>query len=89
LGDEAGIELTDVDREPSEVPSPERQNGVVRIIRSGPVLAVHDLELSGAWYRDVLGCELDDVAGLTIEMATFRVLPRRPRRRAPATALRP
>jgi uncharacterized glyoxalase superfamily protein PhnB len=33
----------------------------MRIIRSNPVLAVHDLELSGAWYRDVLGCELDDV----------------------------
>jgi uncharacterized glyoxalase superfamily protein PhnB len=40
---------------------PERQNDVMRIIRSSPVLAVHDLELSGAWYRDVLGCELDDV----------------------------
>jgi uncharacterized glyoxalase superfamily protein PhnB len=25
------------------------------------VLAVHDLEVSGAWYRDVLGCRLDDV----------------------------
>jgi uncharacterized glyoxalase superfamily protein PhnB len=24
------------------------------------VLAVHDLDRSGAWYRDVLGCELDD-----------------------------
>jgi uncharacterized glyoxalase superfamily protein PhnB len=23
-------------------------------------LAVHDLDRSGAWYRDVLGCELDD-----------------------------
>lgn len=34
----------------------------MRIIGSDPVLAVHDLEVSGAWYRDVLGCELDDVA---------------------------
>lgn len=33
----------------------------MRIIRSNPVLAVHDLEVSGAWYRDVLGCVLDDV----------------------------
>ena len=33
----------------------------MRIIASNPVLAVHDLEVSGAWYRDVLGCELDDV----------------------------
>ena len=24
------------------------------------MLAVHDLDRSGAWYRDVLGCELDD-----------------------------
>jgi predicted enzyme related to lactoylglutathione lyase len=24
------------------------------------VLAVHDLDRSGAWYRDVLGCELED-----------------------------
>lgn len=34
----------------------------MRISGSDPVLAVHDLEVSGAWYRDVLGCELDDVA---------------------------
>lgn len=34
----------------------------MRIVSSDPVLAVHDLEVSGAWYRDVLGCELDDVA---------------------------
>jgi catechol 2,3-dioxygenase-like lactoylglutathione lyase family enzyme len=34
----------------------------VQIIASDPVLAVHDLEVSGAWYRGVLGCELDDVA---------------------------
>ena len=32
------------------------------IMRADPVLAVHDLELSAAWYRDVLGCEIDDVA---------------------------
>jgi catechol 2,3-dioxygenase-like lactoylglutathione lyase family enzyme len=44
----------------SEIASLERQNDVMRIIRSSPVLAVHDLELSGAWYRDVLGCELED-----------------------------
>jgi uncharacterized glyoxalase superfamily protein PhnB len=35
--------------------------GFVRITGSDPVLAVHDLEVSGTWYRDVLGCELDDV----------------------------
>lgn len=29
---------------------------------SDPVLAVHDLDRSAAWYRDVLGCQLDDVA---------------------------
>ncbi len=34
----------------------------MEITRSYPVLAVHDLDRSGAWYRDVLGCELDDVA---------------------------
>lgn len=34
----------------------------MRIVGSDPVLAVHDLEVSGTWYRDVLGCELDDVA---------------------------
>jgi uncharacterized glyoxalase superfamily protein PhnB len=38
-----------------------RQNAVMRITGSDPVLAVHDLDLSAAWYRDVLGCELDDV----------------------------
>jgi catechol 2,3-dioxygenase-like lactoylglutathione lyase family enzyme len=32
----------------------------VRVFASHPVLAVHDLDQSGAWYRDVLGCELDD-----------------------------
>lgn len=32
----------------------------MRISGSHPVLAVHDLERSGAWYRDVLGCKLDD-----------------------------
>ncbi len=31
------------------------------IVGSDPVLAVHDLERSAAWYRDVLGCEIDDV----------------------------
>lgn len=33
----------------------------MRITRSEPVLAVHDLDASGAWYSDVLGCELDHV----------------------------
>jgi uncharacterized glyoxalase superfamily protein PhnB len=33
----------------------------VRISRSNPVLAVHDLERSSAWYRDVLGCDVDEV----------------------------
>jgi uncharacterized glyoxalase superfamily protein PhnB len=32
----------------------------MRISGSHPVLAVHDLDRSGAWYRDVLGCELTD-----------------------------
>ena len=34
----------------------------VQIMSSHPVLAVHDLEQSGAWYSAVLGCEIDDVA---------------------------
>ena len=34
----------------------------MQIMRTDPVLAVHDLDKSGAWYRDVLGCEIDDVA---------------------------
>jgi uncharacterized glyoxalase superfamily protein PhnB len=38
-----------------------RHNARVQITRSYPVLAVHDLDRSGAWYSDVLGCELDDV----------------------------
>ena len=29
----------------------------VEVLNSSPVLAVHDLERSAAWYRDVLGCE--------------------------------
>jgi uncharacterized glyoxalase superfamily protein PhnB len=33
----------------------------MRIIGSDPVLAVHDLDVSAAWYRDVLECECDDV----------------------------
>ena len=36
------------------------EDGGVRISGSHPVLAVHDLDRSGAWYRDVLGCELED-----------------------------
>lgn len=32
----------------------------MRICGSYPVLAVQDLDRSGDWYRDVLGCELDD-----------------------------
>jgi uncharacterized glyoxalase superfamily protein PhnB len=36
----------------------------MHVARSNPVLAVHDLEVSGAWYRDVLGCAVEDtVAG--------------------------
>jgi predicted enzyme related to lactoylglutathione lyase len=38
-----------------------RHDVPMQITSSHPVLAVHDLETSGAWYRDVLGCELDDV----------------------------
>lgn len=34
----------------------------MQIMGTDPVLAVHDLDKSGAWYRDVLGCEIDDVA---------------------------
>jgi uncharacterized glyoxalase superfamily protein PhnB len=33
----------------------------MQITNSDPVLAVHDLDVSATWYRDVLGCELDDV----------------------------
>jgi uncharacterized glyoxalase superfamily protein PhnB len=33
----------------------------VHIIGSDPVLAVHDLDVSAVWYRDVLGCDLVDV----------------------------
>jgi uncharacterized glyoxalase superfamily protein PhnB len=40
----------------------DRQNAAMRITRADPVLAVHDLDISAAWYRDVLGCELDHVA---------------------------
>jgi uncharacterized glyoxalase superfamily protein PhnB len=36
------------------------KNASIRISGSHPVLAVHDLDRSSAWYRDVLGCELDD-----------------------------
>jgi catechol 2,3-dioxygenase-like lactoylglutathione lyase family enzyme len=31
----------------------------MRIVSSDPVLAVHDLDRSATWYRDVLGCELE------------------------------
>jgi uncharacterized glyoxalase superfamily protein PhnB len=34
---------------------------MMQVARSHPVLAVHDLDRSAAWYRDVLGCEIDDV----------------------------
>lgn len=30
------------------------------MLNSNPVLAVHDLERSAGWYRDVLGCEIYD-----------------------------
>jgi uncharacterized glyoxalase superfamily protein PhnB len=32
----------------------------VQILSSNPVLAVHDLARSAAWYRDVPGCEIRD-----------------------------
>jgi hypothetical protein len=32
----------------------------VQILNSNPVLAVHDLARSAAWFRDVLGCETRD-----------------------------
>ncbi|HXY92732.1 MAG TPA: VOC family protein [Acidimicrobiia bacterium] len=32
----------------------------MQILGSNPVLAVHDLERSAAWYADVLGCERTD-----------------------------
>jgi predicted enzyme related to lactoylglutathione lyase len=32
----------------------------VEVLNSNPVLAVHDIERSAAWYRDVLGCETRD-----------------------------
>ena len=32
----------------------------VKVLNSNPVLAVHDLKQSAAWYRDVLGCEVRD-----------------------------
>jgi uncharacterized glyoxalase superfamily protein PhnB len=32
----------------------------VEVLNSNPVLAVHDLERSATWYRDVLGCEIRD-----------------------------
>jgi uncharacterized glyoxalase superfamily protein PhnB len=32
----------------------------MRIVGSNPVLAVHDLDRSGAWYRDVLDCDVED-----------------------------
>jgi uncharacterized glyoxalase superfamily protein PhnB len=38
-----------------------RQNAAMQILRSNPVLAVHDLDQSSARYRDVLACEFDDV----------------------------
>lgn len=36
------------------------QNGVMGITGADPVLAVHDLDVSGAWYRDVLGCAVEE-----------------------------
>ncbi len=33
----------------------------MEIKNSNPVLAVHDLARSAAWYRDVLGCEIREV----------------------------
>jgi uncharacterized glyoxalase superfamily protein PhnB len=33
----------------------------MRITSSDPVLAVHDMDVSATWYRDVLGCKVDEV----------------------------
>lgn len=33
----------------------------MRITASDPVLAVHDLDISANWYRNVLGCDSEDV----------------------------
>jgi len=33
----------------------------MEILGADPVLAVHDLDRSAAWYRAVLGCETEDV----------------------------
>ena len=33
----------------------------MEITHSNPVLAVHDLERSAAWYREVLGCDVVEV----------------------------
>jgi hypothetical protein len=35
----------------------------VEVLSAHPVLAVHDLERSAAWFRDVLGGETRDVDG--------------------------
>ena len=32
----------------------------MELLNSNPVLAVHDLDRSAAWYRDVLGCEIHE-----------------------------
>jgi uncharacterized glyoxalase superfamily protein PhnB len=34
---------------------------VPELLRSNPVLAVHDLERCGSWFEAVLGCELEEV----------------------------
>src|SRR3954447_10131089 len=33
----------------------------MRLLSSNPVLAVHDLQRSSAWYREVLGCTIEAV----------------------------
>ena len=33
----------------------------MEILGADPVLAVHDLDRSATWYRDVLGCEIREV----------------------------
>ena len=35
----------------------------MHVLGSNPVLAVHDLERSAAWYVDVLDCERVDIDG--------------------------
>jgi predicted enzyme related to lactoylglutathione lyase len=42
---------------------PVRQNAGVQLTAANPVLAVHDLERSSAWYERALGCESAEIDG--------------------------